>query len=184
MATSSRELAKLAAEAGREGVAKQKALEAARQDDVNSVVAEEVCGVIPAGAYALRRVNRTWDVNGLVKREDALAHLSKTLGLDPVATKKALEGFHCAVAYGADTLPNAPDVVDVDGRPFLNNWVLPTIEPKEGNWSSIEKILKVVTAGDEAGYRWVLNWCAAKVQRPGARNMTAIVFMGSPGSGK
>jgi hypothetical protein len=52
-------------------------------------------------------------------------------------------------------------------------------------WPRIQyHLLEVICDGDLMLYRWVLNWCAALVQRPGAHAVTALVLQGGQGAGK
>lgn len=48
----------------------------------------------------------------------------------------------------------------------------------------LDHIKNVICSGDEILYEYILNWYANIVQKPGAKNGTAIVLFGKPGGGK
>lgn len=66
-----------------------------------------------------------------------------------------------------------------------NGWRGFTCEPKPGDWSqNREHVLKVICNGNQAHFAWLLNWCAALVQRPGQHAWSSIVLRGGQGIGK
>lgn len=72
---------------------------------------------------------------------------------------------------------------DHDG--WLNLWRGWAVEPKPGDWSLLDRLIReVLTDGDPRGYRYVLNWIAAMFQRPSEPAEVAIAFKGAKGTGK
>lgn len=72
---------------------------------------------------------------------------------------------------------------DHDG--WLNLWRGWAVEPKPGDWSLLDRLIReVLTDGDPRGYRYVLNWIAAMFQRPAEPAEVAIAFKGAKGTGK
>jgi phage/plasmid-associated DNA primase len=70
---------------------------------------------------------------------------------------------------------------------MLNLYSQPTIPSVAGSWSRIFLVLCVLTGamqGDMEGARWLFNWMAALVQRPGRRGMVTPCFIGPQGCGK
>jgi len=66
-----------------------------------------------------------------------------------------------------------------------NGWLGFTIKPASGDWSkNREHLRRIICAGNEKVFVWVLNWCANLVQLPGRHAMTAIVLRGGEGIGK
>ena len=66
-----------------------------------------------------------------------------------------------------------------------NGWHGFTVEPRAGDWSRNRgHMLDVICAGSEAQFAWLLNWCAALVQKPGQHAWAAPVLRGGQGTGK
>lgn len=66
-----------------------------------------------------------------------------------------------------------------------NGWQGFQVEPKQGDWNlNRQHILEVICNGDEAAFKWVMNWLAAMVQFPGRHAWVAIVMRGTQGIGK
>jgi Family of unknown function (DUF5906) len=77
--------------------------------------------------------------------------------------------------------------IDVPGDvPDFNVWPGFAVEPSTAGACDLflAHLRDVVCAGDEALYRWVLQWLAAMVQAPARLTGTALVFRGPMGSGK
>jgi hypothetical protein len=67
----------------------------------------------------------------------------------------------------------------------LNLWTGWGVEPKQGDWSLMQKhIFEVLAARDEAVYAYIINWLAWAVQHPDQQPETALVFLGKRGSGR
>lgn len=72
-----------------------------------------------------------------------------------------------------------------DHAGWLNLWRGWAVEPKPGDWSLLDQLIReVLTNGDPRGYRYVLNWIAAMFQRPAEPAEVAIAFKGAKGTGK
>ena len=66
-----------------------------------------------------------------------------------------------------------------------NTWTGFGIEPVAGDWSLLKHhILTNICRGDDRLYKWLLNWMAMGLQRPGEVIGTAPVLIGMPGTGK
>lgn len=71
------------------------------------------------------------------------------------------------------------------GPQDYNGWKGFAIEPVKGDWPLTAWHLKeIICDGSETLYTWLLNWCAALVQRPGEHAYTAMVLQGGQGTGK
>lgn len=69
---------------------------------------------------------------------------------------------------------------------YYNLWKGFTVEPRKGDWSLFreEHIRKVICAGDDASFEFVIDWLARLVQRPEVLGGTALAMRGKMGSGK
>lgn len=67
----------------------------------------------------------------------------------------------------------------------LNLWCGHVPEPKAGDWSVIEDLLReVICAGSIINYEYHLNYLAHMVQKPDEKPGVMIVYMGGQGNGK
>ncbi|WP_139247892.1 DUF5906 domain-containing protein [Hyphomicrobium sp. CS1GBMeth3] len=71
-------------------------------------------------------------------------------------------------------------------KDYLNLWTGWPVEPKQGHWSLFRKHLrKVVCKGNEDHFRWLMDWMAHLVQRPGEKPGSAVVLKSKgKGTGK
>jgi hypothetical protein len=77
--------------------------------------------------------------------------------------------------------PNGPSVINN----HLNLWRGWGVAPQPGDWSLMQKHIKVVLASnDEDANTYILNQLAFMVQKPEQRAEVAIVFRGKRGTGK
>lgn len=90
----------------------------------------------------------------------------------------------CVPIHGRDLAPDAPLFIERGRELYLNLWLPPTLVPKPGPWPRIEQILRWLSDHDTAGYEWLRNWLAFKLQHPGELPGTAVLLVGTPGSGK
>jgi hypothetical protein len=82
-----------------------------------------------------------------------------------------------------------PGVIFEPGAPerpgAYNLWRGLTIEPRQGDWHLMEAhIHDILCDGNAAHAKFVLDWMAFKLQNPGARPETALLFSGAQGCGK
>lgn len=78
-----------------------------------------------------------------------------------------------------------PGSIEIAGPNDYNGWQGFRFEPIQGDWSRNRAHIKnIICNGNEMHYRWVINWLAALVQRPGQHAWTAIVLRGGQGIGK
>lgn len=83
-----------------------------------------------------------------------------------------------------DTLVYAPPPVEAGPKDY-NGWKGLAVSPREGDWSKIYyQLHQVMCRGDEDLLGWLLNWCAALLQKPGQPGQTGIVLKGKQGTGK
>lgn len=83
------------------------------------------------------------------------------------------------------SLVYAPPGAGVVHARDYNAWRGFRVLPERGSWSRLEThLFEVVCQADEGLYAWVLNWCAALLQRPGTPAQTALVLRGGQGVGK
>lgn len=72
-----------------------------------------------------------------------------------------------------------------DTARVLNLWTDWAVEPKRGDWSLLKRLLlEGLCDGDEAMYRYVLDWSAFMVQHPDRPAEVALIFRGQKGTGK
>lgn len=73
----------------------------------------------------------------------------------------------------------------VAGAKDYNGWKGFAVAPVEGPWPLLEAHIRdIVCGGDDEGYYWLMNWCAALVQSPGHHAITGVVLQGGQGVGK
>ena len=116
--------------------------------------------------------------------EDMLSNRTVQRGdrVVPLATAW-LESRGRSEASGVEFDPSAPPGIGPGGR--LNLWTGWAVRPAPGDWGLLDDLLlNVLCDGDEALHRYVLNWAAHMVQRPGEPAETAICFQGDEGVGK
>lgn len=78
-------------------------------------------------------------------------------------------------------LPGQPR--EVEG--YLNLWRGWAVEPKQGDWSLMQRHIRDVLAGGNEEYAdYILNWAAWAVQNPHRPAEAALVFRGEKGVGK
>jgi len=66
-----------------------------------------------------------------------------------------------------------------------NMWKGFAIQPKQGSWDLMQHHIHCnISGGDDERYKWMLNWMALGVQKPGLVLGTAPVLRGLPGTGK
>jgi Family of unknown function (DUF5906)/Primase C terminal 2 (PriCT-2)/Bifunctional DNA primase/polymerase, N-terminal len=67
----------------------------------------------------------------------------------------------------------------------LNLWQGFAVQPKAGSWQRMmDHIRRIVCAGNDECYNYVLNWMARLVQKPAEQGEVAIVMRGAEGTGK
>ncbi len=68
---------------------------------------------------------------------------------------------------------------------MYNLWRGWAVEPKPGDWSLLQQLVrKVLCAGDNEAYDYVLRWAAFLVQQPSRPAEVALAFKGAKGIGK
>lgn len=72
-----------------------------------------------------------------------------------------------------------------DHPDLYNLWRGWSVEPKQGDWSLMKRLLKdVLCGGNEQSFEYVLKWSAFMVQHPHVAAEVAVVFRGAKGAGK
>jgi len=67
----------------------------------------------------------------------------------------------------------------------FNFWTGFAVEPKQGSWDNLQDHLRTnVCQGNEAHYKYLLDWMADAVQHPAKQGEVAIVMRGIEGCGK
>jgi hypothetical protein len=67
----------------------------------------------------------------------------------------------------------------------FNLWQGFAVEPKQGSWEQMRRhLLFVVCGGKRKHYRYLLDWMAYAVQKPGKQGEVAVVLRGGQGAGK
>lgn len=78
-----------------------------------------------------------------------------------------------------------PNPERVDNPRILNLWKSWQVEPKQGDWSTIEThIREVICNGDAAIYPYVKGWLATLFQKPHLQAEVALIVRGKKGCGK
>lgn len=113
-----------------------------------------------------------------------IRHLVNGEGLSLSGAKKLISGHQCGIAYGVDVAPREESVFRVNGLPYMNLWVKPTLKPEPAPYPLLDSVLDVLTNNDPAGKAWLTDWIAYKVQNPAVSPLVAVVFHNTPGSGK
>lgn len=68
---------------------------------------------------------------------------------------------------------------------WLNLWTGWAVEPKKGDWSLMQELIRdVLCDGHAESYEFVMNWMAYLVQKPWEPPEVAICFHGDKGTGK
>lgn len=68
---------------------------------------------------------------------------------------------------------------------WLNLWRGWAVQPKKGDWSLLQQLVReTLCDGDEASYKYVMDWLAYMVQHPAQAAEVALCFKGEKGTGK
>lgn len=68
---------------------------------------------------------------------------------------------------------------------YLNLWIGPTINPKQGVWVLIKAfIFNVICGGDEESYHYLIQYTAHALQCPSEKPGVLIIMLGGQGTGK
>jgi hypothetical protein len=135
------------------------------------------------------KMDDRWSLTTPVGQQGILRHLVSR-GMSPTMAKAILKEEEFRVVHAVDIVParygeTVPDIVSTPGNFLvLNVWARPRLEPAAGEFPRIDKVLRWLTKDDEKAVEWLKNWIAAKVQDPALVPKTAVVFSGTPGSGK
>jgi adenylate kinase family enzyme len=172
----------------REEVKKQKEEEKTAKSDAKkhmcmSSPSTWIASVVLEGGFRLFK-GGNWD-NSNVTREYAMEyadskHLTKG---ERYCVRECKNYVH---AYYSDIVPGLGKVFkDADGDWGINTYCPPTLELKKiGHHDSINRIMTKITGGIPGGLEYLEDWCAAKIQNPGVRSNSAILFDGKSGTGK
>lgn len=95
-----------------------------------------------------------------------------------------LKGYLYPKVVGTDIFAGKGELVEESGSTWINLWKAPTLEPKEGAYPNIERILDWLTGHDAGGVEWLCHWLALKVQNPEIVPKVAVVMGTQPGAGK
>lgn len=88
-------------------------------------------------------------------------------------------------AHKFEMAPSQPAYfVDADGETCLNLWRPYRWATTPGTYPNVERLLSWVCGQDQAAVAYVKNWMGFKLQNPGLRNGTGLLFIGAQGSGK
>jgi hypothetical protein len=146
-------------------------------------ILEQFAYLIPSERFLYRR-GESWAADEPVGKEGILHHLM-ALGLSPEQAAEVLKSKVYTKAHGIELLPGKQPIHKAkSGRIILNSWHPPELQPRPGEWPTIDRLLTWLTKGDETGMEWLVQWIAAKVQDPTYVPKVAVVLSGEPGSGK
>tara|TARA_Y100001938_G_C8092850_1_gene436165 strand:+ start:1436 stop:3088 length:1653 start_codon:yes stop_codon:yes gene_type:complete len=137
----------------------------------------------PQGVF-YRRERGAWQIQSPLRKETVVNHLigklQGELGMKHVQAmvdhvlSRQVYGFDCDSSRGA--------VVPSSDGPLLNLYAPPELEPNQGDFPRITKILEVLSGGDTGVQEWLMHWSAAVVQHPERRSMVAVLCL-SPQQG-
>tara|TARA_R100000781_G_scaffold31720_1_gene23159 strand:- start:4736 stop:6208 length:1473 start_codon:yes stop_codon:yes gene_type:complete len=104
------------------------------------------------------------------------------------AAKDAAQKLPTAVDYRFDPTTTEP-VVKYRGLRYINTFRGLPLGPLEGQWPTIEMLLRHLVGYCDAGYEYVLDWLAAPIQslyklEGPKRNLSSLVFFGAQSTGK
>lgn len=155
------------------------------------------CAVNENGAFRIyrRRVDYTWPGTPrehweVQRKNDFLDILSnvriqKTVGDKQTIVPLASEWLKWGGRTSYDGVAFDPANRIPKGAKVLNLWTDWAVEPKKGDWSLMQKLLREgLCAGDEASFEYVMDWAAFMVQHPDRQAEVALVFKGQKGTGK
>lgn len=137
----------------------------------------------PHSKFLVARADGSWDPE-LSKSQNAMEAFLVARGVDLSDIRAFCTQRDYRVIEGVRRIAGGGPLVTINGSLFINSWVQPTIQPSPGAFPRIEAALRWLTGNDPRGYEWLIHWSAAKIQDPMWLPKTAVLFTGSPGSGK
>jgi hypothetical protein len=151
--------------------------------------------VLPWNRYVPLRFNpgARWVVEDAMVKEAAAAELGADIDIAKAAHPDRPDFWdlrtlpnHPLVVHvdGVQRVPDGAFTCKVDGRTVLNVWSPPAVQPREGTWENIQRLLRYLTGEDPEALEWLLDLLAAKYQKPGSPLPCAPLFHGPPGTGK
>jgi hypothetical protein len=144
---------------------------------------EDLAYVPVHGAYYTRG-ERNWNLEEPIHGIHAAVAYLVGKGRDVDEARSVIKNHGVIISAGVDCQPGGAPLLDTPVGPVLNTWVPPEIERRPGEWPTISRIIDVVTDGNSKARAWLVNWMAAKAQKPGERTLTAVVLIGEQGTGK
>ena len=131
-----------------------------------------------------RHAEGAWQISSPMKKETLVDHF---IGLLPTGCDKnhavaLVDHILSRQVYGFDCQAVKDPVVISNKMPLLNLYAWPTLQPSQGSWDRIDKILDLLCSGDAKSKEWLLHWSAALVQEPARRAMVAVLVL-SPQQG-
>jgi hypothetical protein len=144
---------------------------------------EELSYLPVQGVYYMRG-ERNWNLEEPIRCIHAAVACLVGKGRSAEEARAIINNHRVVIAAGVDCQPNGAPLLVMPAGPVLNTWVPPEIERRPGEWPRISRIIDVVTDGDSKARAWLINWMAAKAQKPGERTQTAVVLIGEQGTGK
>ena len=144
---------------------------------------EELSYLPVQGVYYMRG-ERNWNLEEPIRSIHAAVACLVGKGRSAEEARAIINNHRVVIAAGVDCQPGGAPLLDSPAGPVLNTWVPPEIERRPGEWPTISRIIDVVADGDSKARAWLINWMAAKAQKPGERTQTAVVLIGEQGTGK
>ena len=146
--------------------------------------AADIAFVIPLEKFVYKH-RGAWNVTTPVGERGIKAFLVDA-GWRVEDVNRKLKEFDFVRVYGHDMAPGKGELYldEETQRPMLNTWVRPPLQPVQGEYARIRRVLEWLTKGDEGGIRWLTHWMALKIQNPELVPKVAVVLATQQGGGK
>ena len=121
----------------------------------------------------------TWNMGAAMKKDHMVDHF---IGLLPEEgnsqhAKALVDRLLQLQVSGITYSSTAGPIVSQNGERLMNLYARPSMRPNPGPFPDIQKIILALCSGDKKAARWLVNWCAALIQRPERRGMVAVVVL-------
>lgn len=142
----------------------------------------DIAFIVPWGKFVYKQSGR-WNTGEIVSRESIREYLLYHDYSSEEARVFLAAGNYPKV-FGVGMFPGEKEYLLKDGYHYLNSWVPSTLTPAAGPCPRVWRILDWIVGGDGGAKEWLMHWAARKVQSPALLPKTAVILLGSPGSGK
>lgn len=152
------------------------------EDKLRDTFVDTLCYHIPYDRY-FYYTDGKWQLHAALKKTAAINQLT-TMGYSMEEALVIIKNGQHPKVHGIKFFQSSDTLIKQGTEWFINGYVPPTLQPSNGDFPRIKKILKNLTDNDTKGCEYIFNWLAFKVQNPLDMPLTAIIFHGPQGSGK